>query len=911
MKKLGKKVSFLTKIMLVVGLLISNLSSLSIVFAYEVSDDLVIALNNNKLEISYTEQVAEEVEKVDVKVYEKYSYSEDLFEDEVVTKISLDEEQILALKEGSLELVHSSIFDNGEVVANYELFDGTYSVKVEIIDMTIYEEVTEPENEDEETGSVALVDEGNGNGEPEEFVGTVIASNSYEKEMLHKSGLNIKLFNADTDEEISLVDGKYPVVVDSPKVKVVAQILPGGLRPDDMFKVGEEELRATELITKLFTKDADFAGHLFGEHKIDLEVKVLKQLPVIEDDNIADANEATLVIGEVEEEIVDTHEEIVYTDNINVMYESYIDNAMVLNKVVEDLELDKVYLFYNEDTTGSLYIMSSFEEEVVLTADENVVTKTMLDLYKILVEALGEDTEESLITYSLIKNGVNVLESYDELSEISLEDYLASIEIDETVSITLSCGDLDITYNVVKLADFDNDNLVTEEDLVELINQAIGKNEITDMDKSDVYKLDGKVDTLDVLYLDKVIDNKNWEVMLKSSQVTLNSKLNVLFNEEELSEENYLVSGDKFTVDYILSLADYDVNGIAGLFDYDKSVFEMLSLNINYDWLGNNHDGKFLYLGGEVLTKPEIEDILPEEEIPSEDLETTSLEDEEEPEIVTNDYVLVSLTFKALKATDNSVITLKNIELFNIEEEGTTYYVLDNNTVSTESIKVKASDDNTLSYLSVASVEIDLVDGVYDYEVTVDNTVTTVDVKYILNNIAASVTSIVYPEELVEGDNSVVVTVVSESGISQDYSINVIREKAPEPTTQVNNNTYYENNYDDDKEEEIVVTPGTPDEDEDKKEGKDGTLSRVIIIILILIVIGGLVYLIFKDDDDDETKKANKAINKLKKESIAPEVKEVVKSTIKTVATTKTVSKSNSKVNNSKSKGSKNKNKER
>ena len=38
MKKLGKKVSFLTKILLVVGLLISNLSSLTAVFASEITE---------------------------------------------------------------------------------------------------------------------------------------------------------------------------------------------------------------------------------------------------------------------------------------------------------------------------------------------------------------------------------------------------------------------------------------------------------------------------------------------------------------------------------------------------------------------------------------------------------------------------------------------------------------------------------------------------------------------------------------------------------------------------------------------------------------------------------------------------------------------------------------------------------
>ena len=54
MKKLKQKASFLTKILLVVGLLISNLSSLSVVFAYEgeVAEDVVIELVDNILEIN-------------------------------------------------------------------------------------------------------------------------------------------------------------------------------------------------------------------------------------------------------------------------------------------------------------------------------------------------------------------------------------------------------------------------------------------------------------------------------------------------------------------------------------------------------------------------------------------------------------------------------------------------------------------------------------------------------------------------------------------------------------------------------------------------------------------------------------------------------------------------------------------
>ena len=39
MKKIGKKISYLTKVFLVLGLLFSNLSGLSVVFAYEDGDN--------------------------------------------------------------------------------------------------------------------------------------------------------------------------------------------------------------------------------------------------------------------------------------------------------------------------------------------------------------------------------------------------------------------------------------------------------------------------------------------------------------------------------------------------------------------------------------------------------------------------------------------------------------------------------------------------------------------------------------------------------------------------------------------------------------------------------------------------------------------------------------------------------
>ena len=52
--------------MLVIGLLISNLSSLSVVFAYEATEDMVVVLNEKLLEIDYNQELADEVEAVEV-----------------------------------------------------------------------------------------------------------------------------------------------------------------------------------------------------------------------------------------------------------------------------------------------------------------------------------------------------------------------------------------------------------------------------------------------------------------------------------------------------------------------------------------------------------------------------------------------------------------------------------------------------------------------------------------------------------------------------------------------------------------------------------------------------------------------------------------------------------------------------
>lgn len=896
MKKLGQKLSFLTKILLVVGLLISNLSSLSVVFAYEVPADMVVNLVDESLEIEYNEELAEEVKAVNIIVYEKYTYLDgtpETFggtEEEVKNVYPLTAEELLEAKKGTLELAYDSIFANEEeTLNNFELFDGTYDVRVEIVDVTDYSEVVldtttvEPETTDEVAVEAneteieeneelqTMVEEALNEEEP--VTGVILAYGTYEEKMSHDSGLSVKVFNS-LGEEITLVSGKYPVSHEDARISVVAKLLPGGLNPTDVFEYDGKGYFAYELVDQeIPVLEKNFNGLLYGDYELPFEVKFTK--PV-----------------EVENEADSEYEEVVYKESVKVLYGTYELNTEVLNTTTASLGYNENYLFYGTKANGILYSYIGFED----ATEETVVTKTMLDLYNIVNSSLQVYGKDQLISYKLLQNDMDVLESYVPASEEdTLEDYLATITLDDTVKVVLTSEDLTVTYRVVVVADLNNDNILTEEDVLQLINQFVGETEVTDIEKSDLTGNE-KVDSLDVVGLNQVVQNQDWNVSLNETEVELNANLEVKLNGENVSEDNYLTSGDKFTVDYVLSLSEYEVNGAAGLFSYDKTLFELISVDVTEvtkDWLGNYHEGKFIYIGEDSLTYPE-ENV---------DLEVNESENADEvQELQTLDYVLVSATFTALKGTteeSDNVITLEEIELFNSVDNNITYYVLDKNELSTEAIEVMVSEDNTLSYLEVAGVEIALEDGVYDYEITVDSDVTAVDLKYIVSNIAANITSIISPEELVEGKNTIVVTVTSEAGVSQDYTITVIREKE-ETTTQVSYDNYY-GDYET-EEEEIVVTPGVEDKEEEEPVKEKTNLSRIVIIVLILLVIAGLVYLIFKDDDD-ETKKANKAVNKLKKEDLQPEVKRVEKT-----SNNKNVKSNN---NNKKNKGSKNNKKER
>ena len=345
--------------------------------------------------------------------------------------------------------------------------------------------------------------------------------------------------------------------------------------------------------------------------------------------------------------------------------------------------------------------------------------------------------------------------------------------------------------------------------------------------------------------LEIILTDGRVTVYYEGTNLSTDSKIDARLETD--SEE--IASGDTFTVKYIVNINEDPINGFSGLVKYDEELLKLT--NIESSVLnGNSEDERFLYAEWKMLQ--------------------ADFEEDEEGNItnIPKDYVLVTLTFEALKAGEANI----SIDDAKFYQRGNYFEASGEITTS---VLINESEDNTLASLKVAGQEIQLEDGVLEYEITVANDVTDASVEAILNNNAASITSMVYPEELAEGENTITIVVMAENGDEKIYTIKVTREASQkEEEATVAPIAYNDNNYrndDNDTNDDNKIVPADQGEDknkddDNKKEEKENNLSRIIIIILILLVIAGLIYLIFKDDSDDEEKKTNKDINRLKKD---------------------------------------------
>ena len=734
MKKIGKKCSKFTKLLIVFGMLFTNLSPLSIVFAESVNSDVTVSVNNDKLNVNYLGDI-DDTDEISVAVNENYTYLDN------TTDNSQDASKVLL---GS-DFGTNGVEIDSALLSNV-IFDGLYEVNVKLYNLTDSEEL-----------------------------GEVIFSKNIE----HQSGLSYKVYDGTgVTEIIPSSEGKYGV---DGEFIVKYKVLAGKISPSDVFKdeTTGDFYTASQLLEKEYSIVENKDGNLYGEYNVLFKVALTKS-----------AGETT--------------EDFVLEDSVNVMYGEYSDNADLLNSSADSLLMNSKYIFSGEDKAGKIF---------VLPTNQKYLATDILDI----------------LDLAYINNDkVNYVISNSEYSDVmSATD---EVYVDDETVVTITSGDLTITYKCVMLGDLNNDGIIDNADLKLLVEKIVNETEVND--KTDVYK-DDVLNTYDAQSMAQVIENNSWDGDVVIMDATFEPRLE-LVNED-------IVSGDTFVVKYILPIEQYNVSGIAGLVNYDKSLMELVNINVKNDFIGANNNGKFLYLGNSLDSS-------------------------------NSEYVMLELTFKAL-SSGNGTISVTDNELFNKD----TYYNIQDMDVSTQ-VVINTSADNKLSSLKVAGQEIQLKSDVLEYRISVDNDVVTPNVEAITNNVAAKVTSIEAPEELVEGDNIIKVKVTAENGDELVYTI-IVNRKAKESNDN-NNSTkpvsyQNDNNVAEDTQEDINL-PAIDDKKNDaikdnKKddEKKDNNTSRIVIIILILLVIAGLIYLIFKDDEeDDDIKKANKDINKLKKDNI-------------------------------------------
>ena len=779
MKKIGKKLSNMVKVLLVLGLIISNLSSLRVVFALEGEENtepssevvttgggdtplvsgegeqpqgvtatgLEASIEDNKITVKYGTEV-NDTDELQIRITESYKYDNCEDTDSIVCETVINNSYTVTGTDRELLLGEGMVIDYTPSLLKNAKFDGKYKLTLALVNVA----------KDNESLDEKIVDE---------------------RENYFETGILFNVYDS-SDTLVKPTDGKY--VFGDETIKVVGKMQAGGISPNDVFSYTDEkdnttEFTALEILDFEFEKTINIGGYLYAEFELPVSVLYMQN-----------------------------GEEIEYIKQLKISHGTYEDNAKKLNDLVDQSKL----LFEGTEKDGKLYV---YLGENAVTIDD--IDTLLYDTYY----------DSDNVWYRLSNEELNA----------------------ETV-VTLEDGVTTITYQVVMMGDINGDGILDEKDIVALTDQLVGNQEL-DIDKANIDKTDDEVNTRDALKLAQIVKSGAWGITVVEKEIELEAAL------ETTDGVTEFVSGDTFEVNYVITSVADDITGFAGLVSYNDSILKLESITVTENYKGSNKDGKFIYIN--------------------------MTDDKTTGEEVTK---LLTLKFNALSNGEDTIM-IDSPEFFN----GNTYYkVVEIDPETGEStpttqviyldVTVNVSSDSSLSSLKLGDNEIQLEDGVYDYTLTVGNDVTSLDVSAIASNIAAKVTSTA--PELVEGENTITITVVSESGEESTYTITVTRESASEETdtetntTDDNQNASQGGGYSRDHSSNNNTNPSEPSKNDDKKDDEPvvepvkgkSNLSKIIIIALILLVIAGLIYLIFKDDDDDESKKANKDINKYKKE---------------------------------------------
>ena len=492
----------------------------------------------------------------------------------------------------------------------------------------------------------------------------------------------------------------------------------------------------------------------------------------------------------------------------------------------ENLEDEEGILGDNEETsvdednnTGDDDKESS-TESVTVTIDEEVavVLGTFVDSLTVsmLKEALSEEYDQSIISVM------------DDGNEVALDAIVKS-------GMVLMIDDSE--YLIAVLGDFDENGIVDDADLDILIEDIL---RIREEGEEDSY-----FDVSDITYLYASIKNTSWIEEVDSEDV--------LSFETSMDNDNVLV-GDTFEIKLIINGFDKDfIDGIEGIVHYDESLLELEAIDVLKDFRikgDKNEEGKFVYLlnnyinndSSALLTLRFKAKAFGDAEVSVEDIliakSGTYVRLEKDNNVI---ETVVSIAPAGMGGGDDSNITDDN-DSENTQDDN----VVDNssdkdaevvNTVNnvetvnnTKTTYVSLSRNNYISALEIKGYDIEFDKNTFEYSISVDNDVKSLDLSIVLDSSFASYV-VNGNENFKEGKNTVEIVVTAEDGTERTYTITVDK-KAKESSKS---------------------------EDDETEEEESSNASKTVIIILIVLVIIGLIYVIFKDDEEEESSKSDNA----------------------------------------------------
>lgn len=843
MKKMGKKINLLVKVILLVCMLFTEIASPIKVFADELSiseyELSFVQESEDKFKLTSTgDMELNELDTYVVKVTRKFRYTDGDYEEEKIEYYNYLGSELTH----GVNLERKTFDYNGTSLIDVNVY--------EIVDKTIIDGLSTYDESSYET--LLLSNKVN-----------MIMDTSFEEDIDNKD-FGITYVVTINDDIVSVIDDK--VFVDylleeeavSNNVSVKYTVNTGNLNPNKEY-VGliyvNDELFDIYNGTDFTLNYMNLIG---GVYNVRLDIVEKGSNDIVCSKNIEFNYDAIYDLQEYYSSLNDSNIEygfISYT-SLNeeekeelgkdyLLFDNYL--AFCVDRLLSDKDIVTNYNLFDGDVryhvASSNYFMAMF--------DEDNITYTVNDLLDYFVSNIVFDEFLIYVTNN------------DELVEGN--SFLVN-----GMKLHFNLYGEEVVYDLLVKGDV-NGGLLTQNDIADLISKLLN-DDISFYDKLNLdLNFDSNIDILDVSLMGYNIFKGEFigsDRVLKDNIVAIIEK-----------DDSYLRVGDQFEVVLKLSGFEYDyINAIYGMINYDSDAFSLVNVDVLNDYfVGEYTKDEFMYasiytygendlvfvrllfnalkegtfdlsLDGirlvfdgnsfDTISSNELEIFVDrklhtistlddlesnygrfDKEFNSGILDYTLYVDSYVSEISINgilsdSYAKTDDFGNYMLNGDNTLITI-NV----VAEDGT------NTIYRVNVVKVYKSSNNNLSDIVIDGIELDFDKDVLEYNVTVDYSVNELDISAIVEDYR-SWAKIEGNENFKTGNNVVTIKVYAEDGSTKVYTINV------------------------NKKEQVKEPSGVSVVDDDK-EGNVGTEKTIIIILIILIVIG-LLYLIFKKDEDTE-----------------------------------------------------------